>query len=89
MEKPDEKGNLSFSDMNVNVNSSKEINCEWYKKPSKTGVLLNFRGCAPIHHKKNIFEGTVHGVSGSTSTLRNFEQALKKNVRIWLKNKYP
>ena len=74
--------------MNIIVNSCKEINCEWYKKPSKTGVVLNVRSGVPIKQKKNIVEGTVHGVFGSTSTWRNFEQALKKNVSIWLKNQY-
>ena len=71
--------------MNINVNSCKEINYEWYKKPFKTGVVLNFRSCTPIQQKKNIVEGTVHGVLGSTGNWRNFEQALKKNVGIWLK----
>ena len=65
--------------MNINVNSCKEINCEWYKKPTDTGVVLNFRSCASIQHKKNIVEGTVHRVFRSTSTWQNFDKALKKN----------
>ena len=43
-------------DMNIDVNSCKEINCECYKKPKDTGVVLNFRSCAPIQHRKNIAE---------------------------------
>ena len=74
MEKPDKNGNLAFLEMNINVNSWKEINCEWYKKPNDTGVVLNFRSCAPIQHKKNIVEGTVHRVFKSTSTWQNFWQ---------------
>ena len=48
MEEPDENGNLDFLDMNINVNSRKEINCEWYKKLTNTEVLLNFCSCASI-----------------------------------------
>ena len=89
MEKPDESGNLAFLDMNIKVNSCKEINCEWYKKPADTGVVLNFHSWAPIQHKKNIVEGTVHRVFRSTSIWQNFNEALKENENICLKNQYP
>ena len=71
--------------MKINVNSCKEINCEWYKKPTDTGVVLNFRSCAPIQHKKNIGEGTVHRVFRSTSTWQNCVKALKENENVCLK----
>ena len=62
MEKADENDNLAFLDMNINVNSCKEINREWYKKPTDTGVVSNFCSCAPIQHKRNNVEVTVHRV---------------------------
>ena len=54
---------------NINVNSFGENNCEWYKKPTDTGVVLKFHSCAPIQHYKNIVEGTVHRVFRSTSKI--------------------
>ena len=75
--------------MNINVNSCREINCEWYKKPKDTGVGLNFSNSAPIQHMKNVVEGTVHRVFRSSSRWQKFDKALKENESIWLKNQYP
>ena len=55
--------------MNINVNSCKEINCEWYEKQTDTGVVLNFHSCAPFQHRgilqKGLFsaflEALAHG----------------------------
>ena len=74
--------------MNINVNSCKK-NLEWYKKPTDTRVVLNFHSCAPIQHKKNIVERTVHRVFKSTSTWQNFDKALKETEINWLKSQYP
>ena len=58
--------------MNIDVNSSMEINCEWYKKPTDRGVVSNFPSCAPIQQKKysrrdglstTFLEAQVHGKS--------------------------
>ena len=50
-ETPDKNGNIAFLDMIINVKTSKQKNGEWYRKPDATGVVLNFRSCAPIKHK--------------------------------------
>ena len=50
---------------------------------------MNFRSFAPIQHKRNIVEGTVHRVLRSTSKWQNLDKALKENENIWLKNQYP
>ena len=76
MEIPDENDNLAFLDMNINVN-------ERYKKPTDTGVVLNFCSCAPIQIKKNIVEVTVHRVFRSTSTCQDFDRAPKENMKIF------
>ena len=51
--------------------------------------ILNFRGCATLQFKRNVFEGTVHRVFRSTSTWENFDRPLKKNQKGWLDNQYP
>ena len=75
--------------MNINVNSSKIINCEMYKKPTDTGVVLNLRCSAPIQYKWNIVEETVHRVLRSTGTWNFFDKAVKEeNENTWPKNQY-
>ena len=70
--------------MNIDVKSCKQFNCEWYKKPNDTGVVLNFRSCALIRHKKNAVDGTVQGDFRITSAWENFDKALKEIESIWL-----
>ena len=52
-------------------------------------TTLNFRSCAPLQHKKNIIEGTVHGLLRCTSDWKSFDEALKLYENIWKKNQYP
>ena len=78
IEELDSNGNLAFLDLNDNVDSGKKVTCGWYQKPTDTGTILIFRGCASLQYKRNVFEGTVHRVFRSTSTWENFDQALEK-----------
>ena len=71
---------LTFLDLNVNVDSAKKVTCGWYQKPTDTGTILNFRGCAPLQYKRNVFEGTFHRFFRSTSTWEYFDQALEKKI---------
>ena len=36
---------LPFLDMRVKTDDRGTTTCEWYQKPSHTGVILNFRSC--------------------------------------------
>ena len=82
-------GGLAFLDINVNVSSKNNITCHWYQKPTDTGIILNFRSCAPLQHKKNVIQGTVHRVFNATSNWLAFDQALEKNKSCWTKHQYP
>ena len=87
IEELDSNGNLPFLDLNVNVDSGKKVTCWWDQKPTDTGTILNFRGCAPLQYKRNVIEGTVLRVFTSTSTWENFDQALEK--KQWIEKPYP
>ena len=89
LEKVNMDGGLAFLDINVNVSSKNNITCHWYQKPTDTGIILNFRSCAPLQHKKNVIQGTVHRVFNATSNWLAFDQALEKNKSCWTKNQYP
>ena len=52
IEELDSNGNLAFLELNVNVDSGKKVTCGWFQKPTDTGSILNFRGCAPLQYKK-------------------------------------
>ena len=89
LENVDENGELAFLDMSICVNKEKNISCKWYRKPTDTSTILNFRSCAPLQHKKNIIQGTVHRLFRCTSDWKSFDEALKTNQEIWFKNQYP
>ena len=46
----------------ANVSSKSNITCHWYQKLTVTGMLLKFRSCTPLQHKKDLIQGTVHRV---------------------------
>ena len=85
IEELDSNGNLAFLDLNVNADSGKKVTCGCYQKPTDTGTILIFRGCAPFQYKRNAIEGTVHRVFRSTSRWEGFDQALEKNLSNGLK----
>ena len=58
IEEFDSNGNLAFLDINVNVDSAKNVTCGWYQKPTDTCIILNFRGCAPLqYHEETLLKG--------------------------------
>ena len=85
----DSNRNLAFLDLNVNVDSGKKFTCGCYQKPTETGTILNFRGCAPLQYKRKAIEGTFHRVFRSTSTWEDFDPALEKNRKQWIENQFP
>ena len=62
------EGDLGFLDININVSRESNITCHWYQKSMDTGIILKFRSCALLQHKKNVIRGTVHRVFNATST---------------------
>ena len=87
--KVDMEADLAFLDINIIVSSKNNITCHWYQKPTDTGIIRNFRSCAPLQHKKTVIRGTVHRVFNATSNWLAFDQALEKNKTCWTKNQYP
>ena len=84
-----DKSGLEFLDMAVHVKEERMITYKWYQKQTETGTIPNFQSCALLQHKKNMIEGTIHRLVLCTSIWTNFDEALKLNEKIWLKNQYP
>ena len=62
---------LAFLDLNINVNEDRKISCRWYQKSLDTGIILNLRSCAPLQHKINVIQRTVHRIFIATSDWRS------------------
>ena len=95
-ETPNGSGDLAFLDLNINLNEDRKISCHWYQKSTDTCIILNFRSCAPLQHKRNVIQGTVHRIFNATSDWQSFDVALKKlhlkklfDQEIWTENQYP
>ena len=89
IEELDSNDILAFLDLNVNAVSGKKVLCGWCQKPTDTGTILIFRGCASLLYKRSVVEGTVHRVFRSTSTWEDFDKALEKKWKQWIDNQYP
>ena len=88
LETPNGSGDLAFLDINININEDRKISCHWYQKSTDTGIILNFRSCAPLQHKRNVIQGTVNKIFNAISDWQSFVVALKKNQEIWTENQY-
>ena len=86
-ETPNCSGDLAFLDLNINANEDRKIGSHWYQKYTDTGIILNFCSCAPLQHKKNVIQGTVH--FNATSDWQPCDVVLKQNQEIWTENQYP
>ena len=89
LETPNGNGDLAFLDLNINLNEDRKISCHWYQKSTDTGIILNFRSCALLQHKRNVIQGTVHRIFNATSDWQSFDVAFKKNQDIWTENQHP
>ena len=76
LETPNGSGDLAFLDLNINLNKDRKISCHWYQKSTDTGIILNFRSCAPLQHIRNGIQGTVHKIFNATSDWQSVYVAL-------------
>ena len=62
----------------------------WYQKPTDTGTILNFRGCAPLQcKKKTLLKGRFIGFSEVPQHGSILTRHWKKNRKLWIENQYP
>ena len=85
----DQERAIVFLDMKIRRKNNGLLVTEWYRKPSDTDVLLNYRSCAPLSFKRNLIQGTVHRIFNATSSWLAFDEALTTCKSVWKKNQYP
>ena len=85
LETPNGSGDLAFLDLNINLNKDRKISCHWYQKSTDTGIILNFRSCAQLQHKRNVIQGLCIGFLMRPVTGNTLMQLLRKIKRSGLK----
>ena len=60
LEEANKKDKLAFRDINVNVDSGKDVICDWYQKPTGTALFFLILGYAHLSIIKNIVEIADH-----------------------------
>ena len=63
IEELDSNNNWALLDLNNNVDSGKKGTCEWYRKPTDTGTILNFRAAHLPNTKETLLKGRSTGFS--------------------------
>ena len=84
----EKEGRLPFLDM-VIVNQNGHLSSGWYRKPTDTGLTLNFHSLAPLKYKKSVVIGFVYRIFNSCSTWQLFHEGLEEAKCILIKNQYP
>ena len=79
---------IAFLDLALE-HTGNQVTSSWYKKPTDTGLCLNYRSCAPKKYKRNLVEGTIHRINHTTSTWSAFDKGIKKWKEEMERNQYP
>ena len=77
-------GVLPFLDMSI-VNNNGSLSSYWYRKPTDTGLTLNFHSLAPLKYKRSVVISFVHRIYRACSSWSNFHSGITEAIEI-LKN---
>ena len=78
----------TFLDMLI-INTNGKLASRWYRKPTDTGLTLNFHALAPLKYKKSVVISLVRRIYRSSSTWFYFHEGLEEARTILENNQYP
>ena len=81
-------GQLPFLDMILHNNEGRLMS-SWYRKPTDTGLTLNFHSLAPLKYTKSVVIRFVHRIYRSCSSWSSFHDGLNEARDILSRNQYP
>ena len=55
----EEDGRIAFLDLTI-INNNGCLSRTWYRKPSDTGLVVNFHATAPLCYKRSVIAGFIH-----------------------------
>ena len=84
----EKEGKLPFLDMYICNNNGILSSC-WYRKPTDTGLTLNFHALAPLKYKKSVVTSFIHRIFRACSSWGNFHEGIVQAKEILKHNQYP
>ena len=84
----EEGGSIPFLDMKI-INSVGSLTLTWYRKPTNTGLTMNFHSLAPKKYKRSVVSGMIYRIRNACSTEDNFKSSIEKAKTLLQKNQYP
>ena len=80
---------LPFLDITISRDNENHLHSNWYRKPTDTGLLMNFHAIAPKQHKRAVVNGITHRVFNASSTWERFDDGLNQAKDILENNQFP
>ena len=83
-------GQLPVLDMKIiHDHDTGRLESTWYRKPTDTGLIMNYHSLAPKRYKRSVVSGFIHRIYRSCSTWKLFHDSLEVVNGILEKNQYP
>ena len=79
---------IAFLDMLI-TNNRGSLSSKWFRKPTDTGLTLNYHALAPKKYKRSVVCSFVHRIYRASSSWLNFDNGLNEAMQILEKNQYP
>ena len=81
-------GQIPFLDMLI-CNQNGKLSSKWYRKPTDTGLTLNFHALAPLKYKKSVISSFIYRIYRASSNWQNFHDGITQALKTLEDNQYP
>ena len=71
------------------LNNKGTLSSRWYRKPTDTGLALNFHALAPLKYKKSVVSSFVYRIFRASSDWTQFHAGLTEALETLNCNQYP
>ena len=88
-EEENEMGEIPFLDLKIRHNKDGNIETEWYRKKTDTGLTINYHSMAPMKYKRSMAINLIHRIWNATSTWETLDKGIQEAKRILEYNQYP
>ena len=75
--------------MKIRHNKDGNIETEWYRKKTDTGLTINYHSMAPMKYKRSMAINLIHRIWNATSTWETLDKGIQEAKRILEYNQYP
>ena len=82
------EGQIPFLDMLI-CNQDGKLSSKWYRKPTDTGLTLNYHALAPLKYKKSVISSFIYRIYRASSNWTNFHEGVTQALKTLENNQYP